>query len=158
MPPFLRLKWPEMRPLAHELIARVREGHVRRRFTIPVVDFVRVFAPQAARDELAKLRARGDLTFTADSTDGGTFTLAPGERALLDLRRERLLIRIPARLGGRYTVGTQSFRVAFTPGAELEGCKRLVLLVCNRLTTVEVAHDHVDVRSHLRLFDLLVEF
>jgi hypothetical protein len=147
-----------MRPLAHELIARMRAGHARRRFTIPVVDFVRVFAPQAAEDELAKLRARGDLMFTADGADGGTFTLASGARVLLDLRREGLALRIPARLNGRYTVGAQSFRVAFTPGAELEGCKRLVVLVCNRLTTIEVADDRVDVRSHLRLFDLLVEF
>ena len=136
----------------------MQEGHTRRRFTIPVVDFVRVFAPQAAHKELAKLRARGDLTFTADAADGGAFTLATGERVLLDLQREGLFIRIPARLSGRYTVGAHSFRVAFTPGTELEGCKRLVVLVCNRLTTIEVADDRVDVRSHLRLFDLLVEF
>jgi hypothetical protein len=158
MPPFLRLKWPEMRPVAHELIARVHEGHARRTFSIPVVDFVRVFAPQADARELAKLRARGDLRFTADAPDGGTFALAPGARALCDLRREGLVIRVPARLEGRYTSAPQSFRVTFAPGAELEGCKRVLLLVCNRLTSVEITHERVDVRSHSRIFDLLVEF
>ena len=158
MLPFLHLKWPEMRPVAHELIARMHEGHRHGRFTIPVVDFVRVFAPQAHESELTKLRARGALTFTKDASDGGTFTLAPGARTLLDLHREGLSIRVPARLAGRYTIMTRAFRITFTPGAELEGCKRVLLLVCNRLISVEVAQDRVDVRSHRRIFDLLVEF
>src|SRR5438270_13302789 len=104
MLPFLHLKWPEMRPVAHELIERMHEGHARGRFTIPVVDFVRVFAPQADASELAKLRARGALTFNKDAPDGGTFTLAPGVRTVLDLHREGLSIRVPVRLAGRYTV------------------------------------------------------
>jgi hypothetical protein len=158
MLPFLRLKWPEMRPVAHELIARVHAGHAARHFALPVVDFVRVFAPQADEGELLKLRARGDLNFKADAADGGTFALATGARAICDLRREGLVIRVPARLAGRYNVAPQSFRVAFTPGAELEGCKRVLLLVCNRLTSVEVTHERVAVRSHNRIFDLLVEF
>ncbi|HEX8180010.1 MAG TPA: hypothetical protein VF525_10750 [Pyrinomonadaceae bacterium] len=159
MLPFLRLKWPEMRPVAQGLIARVHAGHATNgRFTIPVVDFVRVFAPQADAAELEKLRARGDLNFTPAAPDGGTFTLAPGARALCDLRREGLVIRVPARLSGRYHVSPQAFRVSFTPGEELEGCKRLLLLVCNRLTSVEITDERVDVRSHSRVFDLLVEF
>ena len=158
MPPSLHLKWPEMRPVAHELIARVGAGHARGRFAIPAVDFVRVFAPQADAGELAKLRARGDLEFAADAPDGGTFALAEGPRALCDLRREGLVMRVPVRLCGRYGVTPESFRVTFTPGAELEGCKRVLLLVCNRVVSVEVAHDRVDVRSQRRLFDLLVEF
>ncbi|PYS91988.1 MAG: hypothetical protein DMF64_10555 [Acidobacteria bacterium] len=158
MLPFLHLKWPEMRPVAHELIARMHEGHARGRFRVPVVDFVRVFAPQADASELANLRARGDLVFTPDAPDGGTFTLAAGARVLCDLHREGLVIRVPARLGGRYTIMARAFRITFTPGAELEGCKRVLLLVCNRLVSVEVTQDHVDVRSHRRIFDLLVEF
>jgi len=158
MLPFLQLKWPEMRPLAHELIARMHEGHVQGRFTIPVVDFARVFAPQAHESELAKLRARGALTFLKDASDGGTFTLAPGVRTLLDLHREGLSIRVPARLAGRYTLMARAFRITFTPGAELEGCKRVLLTVCNRLSSVTIAQDRVDVRSHRRIFDLSVEF
>src|SRR2546421_11117972 len=141
MLPFLHLRWPEMRPVAHELIARMHEGHRHSRFTIPVVDFVRVFAPQADASELAKLRARGALTFNKDAPDGGTFTLAPGVRVLCDLHREGLVIRAPARLDGRYTIMARAFRITFTPGAELAGCKRVLLLVCNRLISVEVAQD-----------------
>src|SRR5437868_1688363 len=111
MLPFLHLKWPEMRPVAHELIARMHEGHAHSRFTIPVVDFVLVFAAQAHESELTKLRARGALTFTKDASDGGTFTLAPGARTLLDLHREGLSIRVPARLAGRYTIMTRAFRI-----------------------------------------------
>src|SRR5437868_14963298 len=124
MLPFLRFKWPEMRPVAHELIGRIHAGHARNEpFRIPVVDFVRVFAPQTDASELAKLRARGDLTFTPDGTDGGTFALKPGARALCDLHREGLVIRVPARLSGRYAVSERAFRITCTPGAELEGCK-----------------------------------
>lgn len=156
---FLHLKWPEMRPVAHELIARLHAGHAQEgRFTMPVIDFVRLFAPQAAENELAKLRPRGALTFTPETEDGGTFTLAPGARAQLDLHREGLSLRVPARLAGRYTIRPHAFRITFTPGAELEGCKRVLVPVCNRLTSITVAHDRVDVRSHHRIFDLLVEF
>ncbi|HYX41343.1 MAG TPA: hypothetical protein VE821_06585, partial [Pyrinomonadaceae bacterium] len=93
-----------------------------------------------------------------DAPDGGTFTLAAGARVLCDLHREGLVIRVPTRLAGRYTIKARAFRITFTPGAELEGCKRVLLLVCNRLISVEVAQDRVDVRSHRRIFDLLVEF
>jgi hypothetical protein len=158
MLPFLHLKWPEMRPVAHELIARMHEGHAQGHFTIPVVDFVCVFARQAGAGELAKLRARGALTFTQDRADGGTFMLAPGARAQFDLHREGLSLRVPARFEGRYTILPQAFRITFAPGAELEGCKRVLITVCNRLTSVTIAHNRVAVRSQHRLFDLLVEF
>ncbi|HEX8071965.1 MAG TPA: hypothetical protein VF546_18600 [Pyrinomonadaceae bacterium] len=158
MLPFLRFRWPEMRPVAHALVAHVQAGHAAGPFTIPVTEFVGLFAPRATAAELAKLRARGDIAFTPDAPDGGTFALAPGARVLLDLHREGLVIRVPARLAGRYAVAADSVRVTFTPGAELEGCKRVLLLVCNRLASVEITHAHVEARSHHRVFDLLVEF
>ena len=158
MPIFNRLKWPEMRGVALELIARVHEGHARGRFAIPVVDFVRVFAPGASSAELAKVAERGDLRFTADSADAGAFTLAEGGRALLDLQRESLVIRIPARMSGRYELRPNAFHVIFNRGEELEGCKRLVLLVCNRILSVDVSSERVDVRLPGRIFDLCVEF
>src|SRR5919206_4313815 len=58
---FRCLKWPEMRGAAVELIARVRDGHARGSFRIPVVDFLRVFSPGASATELAKVAERGDL-------------------------------------------------------------------------------------------------
>jgi hypothetical protein len=152
------LKWPEMRPVALDLIRRVREGHAREVFSIPVVDFLRVFSPGAGAAELAKVAERGDLHFRADSAAGGAFTLAPGERALFDLHREGLVIRVPARVSGRYEVGADSFRVAFDRGAELEGCKRLLLLVCNRVRSVEVTPRRVDVRLPVSVLNLCVEF
>src|SRR5919112_3745843 len=60
---FRCLKWPEMRGAALELIARVREGHARGSFHIPVVDFLRVFSPGADAAELSKVAERGDLQF-----------------------------------------------------------------------------------------------
>jgi len=152
------LKWPEMRPVALELIARVRDGHARGEFSIPVVDFLRVFSPRAGRAELAKVAERGDLTFRADAPAGGSFRLAEGERALFDLHREGLVIRIPRRVSGRYEVGPDSFRVAFDRGAELEGCKRLLLLVCNRVLSVEVTPRRVNVNLPVSVLNLCVEF
>lgn len=158
MLPFLRFKWPEMRSVAHDLIARIHAGHTHASFAIPVTDFVSVFAPGADQRELAKLDARGSIRFTADMPDGGTFVLAEGARALFDLRREGLVMRVPARMSGRYTVRPQAFRIEFQAGEELEGCKRVVLLVCNRLVSVDVSTERVEVRSHRRIFDLTVEF
>ncbi len=147
-----------MRALAMELIARMHAGHAHAQFALPVVDFVRVFAPGAGDAELAKVAARGDLGFTADAPHGGTFQLSEGARALLDLQREGFVLRVPSRMSGRYTLRPGAFRVDFNAGEELEGCKRVVLLVCNRVTSVDVSLERVDVRATKRLFDLLIEF
>lgn len=152
------LKWPEMRPVALDLIRRVHEGHARGRFAIPAVDFLRVFSPGASPAELAKVAERGDLRFEPDAPSGGAFALAEGRRALFDLRREGLVIRIPARVSGRYEILPESFRVTFRPGEELEGCKRLGLLVCNRVKAVEVTPRRVDVHLPVKLLNLCVEF
>jgi hypothetical protein len=155
---FRCLKWPEMRGAAVELIARVRDGHARGSFRIPVVDFLRVFSPGADANELAKVAERGDLRFDADSNAGGRFTLAEGRRADFDLNREGLVMRVPRRLAGRYEVLPDSFRVEFDRGQELEGCKRLVVLVCNRVRSVEVTPRRVDVHLNVKMLDLCVEF
>ena len=147
-----------MRGAALELIARVRDGHARGSFRIPVVDFLRVFSPGADETELAKVSARGDLRFEADSDVGGRFTLAEGRRADFDLNREGLVMRVPRRLGGRYEVLADSFRVEFDEGEELEGCKRLVVLACNRVRSVEVTPRRVDVHMNVKMLDLCVEF
>ncbi len=117
-----------------------------------------MFAPNADESELAKVRARSDLEFIADSAEGDTFTLAPGELALFDLGHEGLVLRIPQRMSGRYRIYERGFRVEFSEGEELEGCKRILLLVCNRVVSVDVNEQRVDVRAPNRLFDLLVEF
>ena len=152
------LKWPEMRPVALELIARMHGGHARGRFAIPVVDFVGVFSPGAGAGVREQVAARGDLQFVATSPAGGTFTLAEGPRALLDLGREGLSMRIPARMSGAYELRPEAFRISFNKGEELEGCKRLLLLVCNRVVSVEVSPERVEVHLPSRLFDLCVEF
>ena len=153
------LKWPEMRAAALELIARMHEGHAGGGpFAIPAVEFVRIFSPGADAGELEKIAARGDIQFRPDSPDGGTFQLAPGERALFDLHRDALVLRIPVRMSGRYELRPGAFRIDFNPGEELEGCKRLLLLICNRVVSVEVSPERVDVRAPQRIFDLCVEF
>lgn len=152
------LKWPEMRGVALELIARMHKGHKRGRFSIPVVDFARVFAPGAAEAELDKVRERGDINFTADDAHGGTFELAEGPRALFDLGREGLVMRVPQCMSGRYEILTGAFRVEFNRGEELEGCKRIFMLICNRVLSVEVSDKRVDVHLPSRMFDLCVEF
>ncbi len=155
---FLNFKWPEMRPVALELITKMHEGHARQQFTIPAVDFARVFAPNAKASELAKVAARGDIRFTADEANGGVFVLAEGERADFDLGREGLVLRIPARMSGRYLIRPDAFRINFNRGEELEGCRRIFLLVCNRVVSVEVSNARIDVRTPTRIFDLCVEF
>ena len=147
-----------MRAVALDLIARVHAGHARGLFRIPVADFVAVFSHDARPAELRKVRARGDLMFAAESAAGGSFKLAEGERALFDLHRERLVLRIPARVSGRYLLRPGAFRVEFNAGEELEGCKRVLLLVCNRVLSVDVSGERVEVRSPRRVFDLVVEF
>lgn len=159
MPLFDCLKWPEMREVARELIERIQRGHAGRRpFSIPVVDFVRLFSPGASERELARVSARGEMSFTPEAARGGSFALAPGERALVELGREGLVMRLPARMSGRYELLSDAFHITFNEGEELEGCKRLLLLVCNRVTRVEVSTRRVDVHLSKRFLDLCVEF
>lgn len=155
---FSCLKWPEMRGVAIELINRVHEGHSRGRFSIPVVDFARVFAPGASAAELAKAEKRGQMEFVAEDESRGTFTLREGARALFDLGREGLVMRIPARMSGQYSLRPGAFHIEFRKGEELEGCKRLLLLICHRVVSVDVSDKRVDVRLPSKLFDLCVEF
>jgi hypothetical protein len=147
-----------MREVAVDLISRMASGHTRGQFSIPVVDFARVFAPSAPPAELQKVAARGDFKFAADSEHGGTFALAQGPKAFFDLGREGLVMKVPERMSGRYEIMPEAFRIKFTQGEELEGCKRLFILVCNRVLSVEVSTSRVDVRLPSRLFDLCVEF
>jgi hypothetical protein len=152
------LKWPEMRPVTLQLIARVHEGHARGSFSIPAADFLRVFAPGATSSELARVAMRGDISFKAESESGGTFVLAEGKRALFDLRREGLVMRIPTRMSGKYELRPDAFQIDFREGEELEGCKRLLMLICNRVVSVDVSSTRVDVRLPNKLLDLCVEF
>jgi hypothetical protein len=153
------LKWPELREVAMELVSHMHEGHgTGKEFSIPVVDFARVFAPTAPASELEKVAARGDINFKPVAANGGTFTLAEGARALFDLGREGLAMRIPVRMSGTYSLSPGAFHIEFNKGEELEGCKRLVLLVCNRVVSVDVSARRVDVRLPSRVFDLCVEF
>lgn len=152
------LKWPEMRAVALKLVAHMHEGHALGHFSIPVVEFVGVFSPGASPSELSKIAERGDLQFVATSPHGGTFTLAEGARALFDLHREGLVMRIPARMSGTYQLRPDAFTVSFNHGEELEGCKRLILLVCNRVLSVDVSHERVDIRLSNKILDLCVEF
>lgn len=145
--------------MAIELIRRMHEGHATGQgFSIPVVDFARIFAPGAPAAELEKVAERGDINFAPLSQSGGTFTLAEGPRALFDLGREGLVMRVPVRMSGRYTLRPDAFHIEFNKREELEGCKRLLMLVCNRVLSVEVSSSRVDVRLPSRFFDLCVEF
>ena len=107
---FTCLKWPEMGTVALQLIAHMHEGHAHAEFSIPVVEFVSIFSPSASVEELAEVAACGDLYFTADSPDGGTFTLAEGNHALFALHREGLVLRIPVRMSGQYELRPGAFR------------------------------------------------
>ncbi|HKQ99457.1 MAG TPA: hypothetical protein VJT09_02220 [Pyrinomonadaceae bacterium] len=155
---FSCLKWPEMRPVTLALIERVREGHARGPFSIPVVDFARVFAPGAPEPELGKVASRGEIEFTPKNDDGGTFSLAEGPPATFELGREGLAMRVPSRMSGRYRILPSAFRINFNAGEELEGCKRLLVLICNRVVGVDVSTERVDVRLPSKIFDLCVEF
>lgn len=153
------LKWPEMRGVAVELVRRMHEGHHRgAEFSIPVVDFARIFAPQAPASELKKVSGRGDINFLPAGENNGTFALAGGPRALFDLGREGLVMRINERMAGVYTLSDGAFHIEFNRGEELEGCKRLLLLVCNRVVSVDVSARRVDVHLPARFLDLCVEF
>jgi hypothetical protein len=155
---FSCLKWPEMRPVTLLLIKRVHEGHAAGKFSIPVVDFARLFAPGAKAAELAKVAERGDIQFTPETESGGVFQLNEGPVATFELGREGLAMRIPARMSGHYTIRPEAFQIEFNSGEELEGCKRLFVLICNRVVSVDVSHERVDVRLPSKLFDLCVEF
>ena len=145
--------------MAIELIARMHEGHnAGTGFSIPVVDFARIFAPGAPASELEKVSERGDLSFKPVGQDRGTFELAEGPRALFDLGREGLVMRIPERMSGLYSLSPGAFHIEFDRGGELEGCKRLIMLVCNRVLSVDVSGSRVDVHLPSRIFDLCVEF
>jgi hypothetical protein len=155
---FSCLKWPEMRPVTLKLIERMHEGHALGQFSIPVVDFVRVFAPGALESELAKVARRGDINFKADGQQGGRFQLAAGGRASFDLGREGLVMRVPERMSGHYEIRPTAFYIEFKRGEELEGCKRVLMLICNRVVSVDVSSKRVEVHLPSKLFDLCVEF
>lgn len=155
---FTKLHWPQMRALAVELIEHMHSGHAQGAFSLPVVEFVSIFSPDASPEEIAKVAERGELQFIADEPAGGIFTLAEGARALFDLHREGLVLRIPALMSGRYALREGGFTVSFNQGEELEGCKRLILLICNRVLSVDVSHERVDVHLPGKIFDLCVEF
>lgn len=152
------LKWPEMREVTIRLIERMHEGHARREFSIPIVDFVRVFAPGAKESELEKVAERGDIHFKADSENGGAFQLAVGPQATFELGREGLAMRVPERMSGHYEIRPSAFHITFKSGEELEGCKRIFALICNRVVSVDVSSERVDVRLPSKLFNLCVEF
>jgi hypothetical protein len=152
------MKWPEMRPVTLELIAQMHEGHGRGRFQIPVVDFLKIFAPGATASELAKVARRGSIDFEAVTESGGTFSLARGERSLFDLHRDGLVMRLPARMSGRYKLRPGAFHIQFKEGEELEGCKRILMLICNRVISVDVSDKRVNVHLPNKLLDLCVEF
>ncbi|GAC1398821.1 MAG: hypothetical protein NVSMB56_13780 [Pyrinomonadaceae bacterium] len=159
MLPFLRFKWLEMREVARALVARVHAGHAEgESFTIPVVDFLKMFAPEASAEDVRKIAARGSLRFVVESANGGSFKLPTGERALFDLKREKLFLRIPPRMSGTYTVREGGFRIDFNEGEELEGCKRILLLICNRVLSVDVSDKQVRTRAPNPIFDLVVDF
>lgn len=154
----LTFKWPEMRGVALELIGKMEAGHRRGAFAIPVVDFVRVFAPDAGDEELEKVAGRGDIRFVAAGAGGGEFSLAEGERATFELPREGLTLRFPVRMSGKYEVSAGTFRIEFKEGEELEGCKRILVLVCNDVRSIEVSPKQVYVCFSSKMFDLRVEF
>ena len=154
----LTFKWPELRGVALELIRKIGDGHRREAFSIPVVDFVRVFAPGAAAEEFEKVSGRGEIRFVAAGVNGGTFSLAAGERATFELPREGLTLRIPERMSGRYEISADAFRIEFNEGEELEGCKRILVLICNDVRTVDISSKQVHVGFSNKIFDLCVEF
>jgi hypothetical protein len=147
-----------MREVTIRLIERMHDGHEGREFSIPVADFVRVFAPGAKEAELEKVAERGDIHFKADSEKGGTFQLAKGPQATFELGREGLAMRVPERMSGHYEIRPSAFHITFKSGEELEGCKRIFALICNRVVSVDVSSERVDVRLPSKLFDLCVEF
>jgi hypothetical protein len=123
-----------------------------------VVDFARIFAPGASAAELEKVAERGDIHFRRTGAMDGLFHLAEGPLAIFDLGREGLVMRVPKRMSGTYALSEGAFRIEFNEGEELEGCKRLLLLACNRVLSVDVSGSRVDVRLPHRIFDLCVEF
>lgn len=153
------MKWQEMKPVAVDLIRRMHAGHASGEFQIPVVDFIGVFAPDAPAKELAKLEARGAISFQPEGKDAGTFTLAAGDAAYFDLGRERLVIKVPKQMHGTYSLpDADSFRIDFAEGAGLEGCKRILVLICNRVLWIEVSASRVDIKTPNRMSDLSVVF
>lgn len=61
-------------------------------------------------------------------------------------------------MSGRYEIRPDAFQIVFKEGEELEGCKRLLMLICNRVVSVDVSSTRVDVRLPNKLLDLCVEF
>lgn len=156
--PFTRLKWREMQPLVFDLIERISAGQSEPHFELPIADFARVFAPAAPEQEFDAVRARGSIFFVPDSPTTGAFALAEGAQATFDLGREGLHLRIPVKMNGVYEVFDDGFRITFNENAELLGCKRVVVLICNRVTSVDVTRRFVRANAAQKMFDLLIEF
>jgi hypothetical protein len=130
---------PELKAPVLALIQKVSTAHARGDFKIPLVDLFTAFGLTLEASEWAKLRSRGEVSFTARTESLGAFINHEKPQELKT--EDGLTLIIPGSLAGEYVTTPTSLTLKFTEGAALRGCKRVFVLICQDIIKID-ADEH----------------
>jgi hypothetical protein len=130
---------PELRAPVLSLIARVSQEHAGGEFSLPLVTLFEAFGLPLAESELRKLRARGEVRFTAREEARGHFFNEGGEQEIETANG--LTLVIPKILAGDYITTPTSLTLKFGEGTALRGCKRIFVRICQDIIKID-ADEH----------------
>lgn len=134
-----RVSRPELREPVLALIDKVSGAHASGQFVMMLAELFAAFGLTLAETEVAKLQARGDVSFSPRSDSEGEF-LNQGDKVQLETDLGLILI-VPETLAGTYVTGESSLTLRFTEGQALRGCKRIFMLICQDVIQI-VADEH----------------
>jgi hypothetical protein len=130
---------PELKAPVLALIHKVSTAHAGGDFKIPLVDLFTAFGLTLEASEWAKLRSRGEVSFTSRNESLGAFI---NQEKPQELKTEDgLTLIIPGSLAGEYVTTPTSLTLKFTEGAALRGCKRVFVLICQDIIKID-ADEH----------------
>ena len=130
---------PELRAPVSAMIQKVSTAHADGEFRLALADMFTAFGLTLEAPEWAKLRGRGEVSFTALSSSLGEFI---NQGRSLELKTDDgLTLIIPERLAGEYVTTPTSLTLKFSEGAALRGCKRVFVLICQDIIKID-ADEH----------------
>jgi hypothetical protein len=130
---------PELKAPVLALIQKVSTAHTGGGFKVALVDMFTAFGLALEASEWAKLRSRGEVSFTARSESLGEFVNQAKPQELKT--EDGLTLVIPERLAGEYVTTPTSLTLKFTEGSALRGCKRVFVLICQDIIKID-ADEH----------------
>jgi hypothetical protein len=130
---------PELRVPVLALIQKVAAAHAGGAFSIALADLFTAFGMSLGASDWARLRSRGEVSFTPQSESLGRFiNRAEPQELKTD---EGLTLIIPGSLAGEYVTTPTSLTLKFAEGSALRGCKRVFVLICQDIIKID-ADEH----------------